>query len=91
MRTYRGEKGREIQFTFSKRKTTQLNNKHKPCTRSRDYAVILLKNKNTATTWLNISVLSFHNFGKESKGRAPYLNFRILSQIDLREEKEIHL
>ena len=43
------------------------------------------------TTWLNISVLSFHNFGKESKGRAPYLNFRILLQIDLREEKEIHL
>jgi len=43
------------------------------------------------TTWLNISFLSFHNFGKESKSRAPYLNFRILSQIDLREEKEIHL
>jgi len=31
MRIYLGEKGREIQFTFSKRKTTQLNNKHKPC------------------------------------------------------------
>ena len=43
------------------------------------------------TTRLNIFVLSFHNFGKESKSRALYLNFRILSQIDLREEKEIHL
>ena len=30
MRVYQGEKGRKIQFTFSKRKTTQLNNKHKP-------------------------------------------------------------
>ena len=30
MRIYLGEKARHI-FTFSKRKTTQLNNKHKLC------------------------------------------------------------
>ena len=46
MRIYLGEKGRKIQFTFSKRKPTQLNNKHNrvvACTRSRYYAVILVE------------------------------------------------